>query len=155
MFKSVLIHTLANTSKCAYTYRKNMNLRVSYFLLILHGMCRSSDARVGVITIDLERTLEISEYRIFHSRGGRVPEGLDFFFPSSSPRVICGCQSDHSTTNLTLLWSSTSSGRFPCFQNIGPIYRSPHRAFGRYCLHVFAASLATGSYSACKLQIPG
>lgn len=56
MFKSVLIHTLANTSKCLYTDRKNVNLRVSYFLLIMHGMCKSRDAKVGVIMIDLERT---------------------------------------------------------------------------------------------------
>lgn len=56
MFKSVFIHTLANTSKCLYTDRKNVNLRVSYFLLIMHGMCRSRDAKVGVIMIDLERT---------------------------------------------------------------------------------------------------
>lgn len=69
MFKSALIHTLANTSKCAYTYRKNMNLRVSHFLLIMHGMCRSSDAKVGVIMIDLERTIEV-DYKIFYSKGG-------------------------------------------------------------------------------------
>lgn len=59
MFKSVLIHTLANTSKCAYTDRKSMNLRVSYFLLIMHGMRGSSDAKVGVIMIDLERTFKL------------------------------------------------------------------------------------------------
>lgn len=60
MFKSVLIHTLANTSRCAYTDRKNRNLRVSYFPVIMRGMCRSSDAKVGVIMIDLERTLGVS-----------------------------------------------------------------------------------------------
>lgn len=70
MFKSVLIHTLATTSKCAYTDRKNMNLRVSYFLLIMHGMRGSSDAKVGVIMIDWERTLEVTEHKICYSRGG-------------------------------------------------------------------------------------
>ena len=69
MFKSVFIHTLANTSKCACPYRKIVNLRVSYFLLIMHGMCRSRNAKVGVIMIDWERTLEVSKYRIFYSRG--------------------------------------------------------------------------------------
>lgn len=56
MFKSGLIHTLANISKCAFTFRKNMHLSVSYFLLIMHGMCRLGDAKVRVIMIDLERT---------------------------------------------------------------------------------------------------
>lgn len=69
MLKSVLIHTLANTSRCAYTYRKNRNLRVAYFVLIMHGMCRSRNAKVVVIMMDLERTLEVSEYKIFYSKG--------------------------------------------------------------------------------------
>lgn len=45
--------------------RKNMHLRVSYFLLIMHGMYKSKD----VIMIDLRRTQQVSEYNVFYSRG--------------------------------------------------------------------------------------
>lgn len=51
-------------------YRKKVNRRVSYFLLIMHEICRRRNAKVGVIMIDLGRTFEVSKYRIFFSRGG-------------------------------------------------------------------------------------
>lgn len=57
-----------------------MNLRVSYFLLIMQGMYTIKNAKVGVILIDLEGTLEVSEYKMFYARESRNSKGLGFFF---------------------------------------------------------------------------
>jgi hypothetical protein len=67
MFKSVLTHLLTQANVLTHSDRKNMNLRVSYFLLIMHGMCSIRNAKVGVIMMDLERALEVSEYKMFYS----------------------------------------------------------------------------------------
>lgn len=38
------------------------------------------NAKVGVILIDLEGTLEVSEYKMFYARESRNSKGLGFFF---------------------------------------------------------------------------
>lgn len=89
----------------------NVNLRVSYFLLIMQGMCRIKNAKVGVIVIDLEGILEVSEYKMFYARESRNSKGLGFFFRAFAP-LSYDFQNDLSIANLTCL----NTGNPLCFQ---------------------------------------
>lgn len=74
-------------------------------------MCRIKNAKVGVIVIDLEGILEVSEYKMFYARESRNSKGLGFFFRAFAP-LSYDFQNDLSIANLTCL----NTGSPLCFQ---------------------------------------